>query len=334
MKRTGIIYLVVMLVTLGSVGSCTYDYFVDETNFEIYVPQIEDGSIDNFYVAIHDEHGNHLVTKVFEAPFTQNARLQQGIIRFKLPATLASISCFANFGADLLTEGETLSQSYKGQRPLANETNVYYSSSSEPRAYLSGAQIYPFGHPNTAIQYLADMDATKRIKGRIVCNFIGLPSEITDMHIYYSGDATSYGFDGIFRHGATDRLYAEFATTNYRVDVDNDGIMDTSYPQDIYPSAGMSFQKRNGSYVDAGEEVGLEIVFYTGTTVSGRATFTSADLATVPAANKPVDGYGNPVTNLVLAPQQTITFTFKGFQIFKIELEDWGSIDPGPITPM
>ena len=334
MKRTGIIYLVAIMVLTGFYTSCTYDYFVDETNFEIYVPQIEDGTIDNFYVAIHDEHGNHLVTKFFEAPFTQNERIKQGLIRFKLPPTMASISCFANYSPDLLTEGESLSQSHKGQRPLDSEPNVYYSSFSEPLAYLSGAQIYPINHPSAGIQYLADMDASKRLKGRVVCNFIGMPTDITDLHIYYKGTATSYGFDGIFSHTSSDQLYAEPQTANYRVDVDNDGILDVSYPQAIYPSAGMSFQPRNSSYVDSGDDVELEIIFYSGSTVAGRATFTSADLATVPVANKPVDGYGNPVTSLVLAPQHTITFTFKGFQIFKIELEDWGSIDPGPITPM
>ena len=319
----------ISLLVFGSF-SCTYDYFEDESNFIVYVPQIEDGTIDNFYISIHDSQGNHLVTRKFEAPFDKNELLKQGIIKFKLPRGDASVSCFANYDSNsTITEGLALSSSHKSQLPSASDPDVYISTDTQPRANFMDVLIYPLGHPSAKQHVEVDMDSDKVFKGRIVCRFENLPSEITDLQIYYSGNATQLGFDGIFREFSTsDRLYASPATGPY-----TSGTT-VSYPQDIYPSTGVSFLKRNATYVDSGEEIGLEIYFYSGTQLIGSASFDPADLASMPLANRPVDSNGDPVTDLVLYPQQTITFTFKGFTIFKIELSDWGDIIPGETTPM
>ena len=323
-----IILLLLFFVT--GVYSCTYDYFVDESNFIVYVPQIEDGTIDNFYIAIHDSNGNHMVTRKFEAPFDKNELIKQGLIKFKLPPGAAFISGFANYDANsTITEGLALNSSHKAQQPLASDPDVYVSTNTLPRANFMDAMIYPLGHPSSQLQITVDMDTDKIFKGRVICRFEGLPSNITDLQIYYSGNATQLGFDGIFREFSTsDRLYAEPATGPF-----TSGTV-VSYPQDIYPSTGVSFLKRNATYVDAGEEIGIEIIFYEGTQVVGSASFQPSDLLTIPLANRPIDGNGDPVTNLILYPRQTIIFTFKDFTVIKIELSDWGDIIPGETTPM
>jgi len=322
-------FLVISLLVFGSF-SCTYDYFEDESNFIVYVPQIEDGTIDNFYIAIHDAQGNHLVTRKFEAPFDKNDLLKQGIIRFKLPRGDASVSCFANYDSNsTITEGEALTGSYKSQLPSASDPNVYISTDTQPRANFIDVLIYPLGHPSAKQHVEVDMDTDKIFKGRVICRFEDLPSSVTDLHIFYTGNSTQLGFDGIFREFSTnDRLYAEAATGPYTTG----NII--SYPQYIYPSTGVSFLKRNATYVDSGEEIGVEIIFYNGTDIIGSASFQPSDLAALSPDKRPVDGNGNPVTNLILYPQQTIIFTFKGFTIIKIELEDWGDIIPGETTPM
>ena len=332
----GVLKISSILLIFLAYFSCTYDYFEDETNFELHVPQIVNGEITNFYVAIHKENGDHLVTRRYVYPFDQNERLRQGIIKFKLPRGNVRVTCFANYSDSLLTEGVPFNQSRKEQYAIPGEPDLYRATSSDPLAFLLDTVIFPIGHPQAKIPIVANMDASKKIKGRIICNFIGLPPDVTDLDIFYSGDASRYSFDGIFESSsAHDRFLSSPSTFAHRFDVDGDGLEDVSYVQNIYPSAGVSFQKRNPVYTDNGEEIALEIVFYDSAHYEiGRAGFRSSDIPNIPLANRPVDENGNVLTSLVLYPQHTITFTFKGFQIFKIDLAGWGDIETGPTSPM
>lgn len=79
------------ILLLYSLASCTYDYFVDENNLWIYVPQVKEGTIRDFYIAFHDEAGSHMRSSHIYAPFNKNELTLDGTLRFKLkPGETAS----------------------------------------------------------------------------------------------------------------------------------------------------------------------------------------------------------------------------------------------------
>ena len=87
--------------------SCTYDYFEDENNFKIYIPQLQDGTIDNVLVSIHDASGTHRYTRFIEGPFDPNTIGRDGILRFKLPwGGGYKVSAFANVDETYCDRGQ------------------------------------------------------------------------------------------------------------------------------------------------------------------------------------------------------------------------------------
>lgn len=100
------------LIAFALIG-CTYDYFLDENNFRIYIPQLQTGEIENLTIAIHDSLGKHIVTRNFESPFDNDDLMKKGILRFKLPyGDNFKISCFANYAPDALEIGHPYADSY------------------------------------------------------------------------------------------------------------------------------------------------------------------------------------------------------------------------------
>ncbi len=312
---------------LFTAWACTYDYFEDETNFRLYVPQIENGEIETFYVSFHslDDDGRHVITRKVSAPFDDNELLKQGILKFKLPQGRYDITTFADHAEGSLTEGEHLSASHKGMSVLDADRHAYAASDTRPRAlFLRGTQVFPIGHPSGKEPVEADVDEDCLIKGTIACKFIGLPESVTDIEVTYKGLATRYGFDGYFsRFNDDDTHIHRHVATRTRAPGD------VEISNHIFPSTGLHHDPLNPDPTATGEPVELEIAFYNGSSWMGGAFFTAADFEALPPDERPVDGDENPLTELVLNPRQTITFTFKGFTVVGIELTDWGEIVQG-----
>jgi hypothetical protein len=317
-------------------GSCTYDYFEDETNFRLYVPQIERGEIGRFYVSFHRldgrDAGAHVITREVSAPFDENESLRAGILKFKLPPGRYEISTFADYGDGLITVGEPFASSSKSVAIYDGGSrggNVYTVSDTQPRAlFLRNTQVYPIGHPDSETQVEANIDETCRFKGRIFCRFIDLPETITGVEITYGGLATHYDFDGVFRRFSDeDVIFRNHPLANAWVD--GDAVVSDR----VYPSAGLDHSPQDVTRVGVGEQVALQIAFYNGANRRGTAYFTSADLATItdPGA-LPTDENGDPVTELVLSPRGELYFTFKDFTVISISLEPWDDINTGGVT--
>jgi hypothetical protein len=313
---------------LVATGSCTYDYFEDETNFRLYVPQIERGEISRFYVSFHRmdgrDEGEHVLTREVSAPFDQNETLQQGILKFKLPPGQYEISTFADYDPDMISMGEHLSASRKIVASYGTDPDTYALNNTQPRAlFLRGTTVYPINHPDGQIPVEADIDEECRFKGRILCRFLNLPSSITSAEVTYRGLATRYDFDGVFRRFTDGDALRDShpITTSGNATISN-------Y---IYPSTGVSHGADNG-YIDNGLPIELSIAFYGGSSRVGEASFTSADLATIDPANLPKRN-GIPVTDeLLLYPRDEVEFLFKDWVILGIDLHPWGEINSGGTT--
>jgi hypothetical protein len=315
--------------------SCTYDYFVDETNFRLYVPQIESGEISSLYVSFHEVNGDHAYTRRVYAPFDG---ITNGILKFHILSGQYTITTFADYNENGITDGAHISESYKGATSTEGLDGVYTPASTRaddadgnhPRAlFLRDLTIYPLGHPDGQQAVTADIDEEHRFKGFINYRFVELPANvITRIVTTIKGPATRFGFDGAFeRFAPTDIYRHEVNTAQTRQD--NGDIVFTSH---VYPSTGEVHHDATADAISrahGGEEIELQIEFYNGENLSGRITLTSADIAGLDADKKPVDADGNPVTDLVLRPRQTLSFLFRGFTLIGIKLEPWGPIKQG-----
>lgn len=93
-----IFFLLTISSVLLLIPSCTYDYFEDETNYEVYVPKadkdmrtetygIEDLSIFIYNDVLNKERYSH-------TPFTENARSLSGNFNFRLFPGNYNVYCF------------------------------------------------------------------------------------------------------------------------------------------------------------------------------------------------------------------------------------------------
>lgn len=307
-------------------GSCTFDYFENEINFRIHIPQMEHGEISNFYVAFHATNDRHVITRKVEAPFEQDEFTRQGIMRFKLPPGQYEVSCFADYDRESITEGQDYTSSYKGAQTISRDNSVYRTSQAQTRAlFMHDVTVYPIDHPASQNIVEADINEDCLFKGKISSVFEGLPASvaITNMVVTYKGLATSLGFDGVFKQfSATDTHNYEFITNS----AEGGNLTISNY---IFPSEGVSHIPRDGTRTDNGQSIGMKIDFYNGSSWVGDASFTEDDLAALAPADKPKDENGNPVTDLILYPRENITFIFKGFTLVGITLSDWGDIVSG-----
>lgn len=321
------LYLMIFAMTMTS---CTYDYFEDENNFRLYVPQIERGEIENFHIAFHDASGRHVLTREINAPFNKDELMKQGILRFKLPCgENYTISCFANYDIQASTPGQHYTDSYL-KKTLIDGTNVYYSRTTNPRSFLSTATVYPIGHPEASIARVVNIDEKQCYKGKVTVNFKDLPAIVARVDIYYKGLATKYIFNGTFdRFSPNDRILASFNTADYT----SENIV--SFTDIINPSVGVGqfgameplqpFIPTKAPYVPSGEPVELEMrLFDAMGSDAGSFSFTTDDFQRLKAEDPskvPTAADGSELDHLVLEPQKTIIFTFKGFLVVSVEIK-------------
>lgn len=320
--------------------SCTYDYFEDETNFLVYVPQIKEGTIKNYYIAFHDESGNHILTRTVTLPLdlsdTRNDVVKEGILKFKMNPGNYRITSFADYTPDRLTTGEAFDNSFKGEikcDPAAFHPhdevleNDYEISSTNPRFLMTRATVYPIGHPQGKDPVLIDMNDSTFFKGRVDIDFKGLPSQVATIVVGYRGVGTMLYFSSfVGRYADLDRVLASYPASGGGGTISLSGNL-------LYPSAGC---KTNTKSVPAAEQpLELDVYLYgSNGSMIGIFSFTDEDFRALADSKKPKDGNGNPVTSLVLYPRQTIKFTFQEFMVVSIDLQGWEDTTEGGLTPM
>jgi len=127
-----VFYLLVILFILLFSPSCTYDYFEDETNYEIYVPKADKNlrtetySIEDLSIFIYNER---LVKERYSYnPFTENARSISGNFNFRLYPGTYSVYCFTNVQE---TNFQNLNTYNEARFDLQQYTNGFYKEPSD-----------------------------------------------------------------------------------------------------------------------------------------------------------------------------------------------------------
>lgn len=94
------VLLIGVSAALG-LDSCTYDYFVDETNYKIFVPD----SVGNYRILIYDSAGGRTGSI---KPYSQNPPAKDGLLRFRLPPGKYTVYCYVNTDSLSFTDVDRL----------------------------------------------------------------------------------------------------------------------------------------------------------------------------------------------------------------------------------
>lgn len=304
-----------LILLLCFATSCTNDYFEDENNCWIYVPQIKEGTIQDFYIAFHDANGVHMRTSHIFIPFDKNEKMRDGILRFKLKPGESAISCFAQTAGMGLTEGQPATESSITAPVLPNIEHLY-APSGPLRIIKDQKFVYPIGHPEAKTPQTIDISEDHVYIGTIIHEFKDLPSIITRIDITYTGLATRFEFGGLFDNiTPQDRTQVSYI-------VDRTSRETLSYSDKYFPSSGIGLDGTEYSPVP----LQLDVLFYADNKVVGHFSDEISD---------PTDGDGTTITgDVLLHPRQTLKFTYKGFTVTGISLVDWGDIGQGDVTPL
>ncbi len=91
-------------------ASCTYDYFVDETNYQVFVPEILNRTVGNCRVMVYDESGE-LVSSRYAVAGDDDPRMGAGLFSFRLYPGRYKVYCYTDTDNVLFTEEEHLDRS-------------------------------------------------------------------------------------------------------------------------------------------------------------------------------------------------------------------------------
>ena len=226
-----------LCLVILAVVSCTYDYFEDENNFKIYIPQIPEGSVDNVLVAIHDASGNHTVTRFIRGPFDPNTIGKDGILRFKLPGGRGyRVSAFANVGEGSFDVGHAHQDSYIAE-PLPGNSGKTHTPGSDFRVVLQDdITSYPLGHPLAGIPDTVNLAKDSVYKASVLCDFHGLPAAVARIDITYKGVGTHMRYDGTYARPTDGHVRSSHA-------VNAAGSVISTGPDYIFPSTGTHYME-------------------------------------------------------------------------------------------
>ena len=337
------------LLLLYSLASCTYDYFVDENNCWISVPQIQNSSIQDFYIAFHDELGGHMRSSHIYAPFDKNGLMQDGSLRFKLKIGETRVTCFAQTGSMPVSEGLPYAESYLSAQPVKGTEHTFSpfpagagpdtqgksaasanTAPDQPRFLKSRLTIYPIGHPDAKKVHTIDINEKQTYNGEIVNVFKDIAGlRITRIEVRCSGLATRLSFDGRFSSFTPQ----DIVQASYDLPASGQSGADYKFGESYFPSSGYDVNTPDAPD-DMFTPLKVDTYFYKGNEVIGWFSFDSGH-PNGGGIDPPVDENGNPITGPVyLKPGTRLTFTYEGFTIVSIKLSEWGNIDPGGTTPM
>jgi hypothetical protein len=114
MKKKNKRFLVVFLsgvLFACLIVSCTYDYFVDETNYKVFVPEVAAGTVSDCYVAVYDEAGT-LVRSRRAGTSNDDPRVKAGLFSFRLPPGKYTAHCYADVKEMQLEEAASRDEAF------------------------------------------------------------------------------------------------------------------------------------------------------------------------------------------------------------------------------
>ena len=110
-KKRLLIILYTYVVVLSMFTACTYDYFEDETNYLVFVPEVLDRTVSDCRIMVYDQAGTLVGTRYGTSPWEQDARMRIGQFCFRLPPGDYKVYCYTNTDSLSFVEPESLETS-------------------------------------------------------------------------------------------------------------------------------------------------------------------------------------------------------------------------------
>ena len=110
-KKRLLIVLCTYVAVFLSFTACTYDYFEDETNYLVFVPEVLDRTVSDCRIMVYDQAGTLVGTRYGASPWDQDARMRIGQFCFRLPPGDYRVYCYTNTDSLSFVEPESLETS-------------------------------------------------------------------------------------------------------------------------------------------------------------------------------------------------------------------------------
>lgn len=170
-KNRLLIVVFTSVAVILSFISCM-DYFEDETNYLVFVPEVLDKTVSDCRVMVYDETGTLVGSRYASSPWDNDPRMAIGQFCFRLPPGEYKVYCYTNTDSlsfvdfeSLETSAFKLKESVWAALGYAQPSDVFYQKLT-PRIIQPG-YLY------------TDTVRTERYAGRITVRFEDFPGDVS-----------------------------------------------------------------------------------------------------------------------------------------------------------
>lgn len=141
-KNRLLIVLFTGVAVLLSLASCTYDYFEDETNYQVFVPEVLNKTVSDCRVLVYNDAGTLVGARYATSPWDKDPRMEAGLFSFRLTPGEYKVYCYTNTDSLTFVDGQHLDasafilKSSSTDRTDMYSLRIYYSRSSYPQLYI------------------------------------------------------------------------------------------------------------------------------------------------------------------------------------------------------
>lgn len=171
-KNRLLIVLFTGVAVLLSLASCTYDYFEDETNYQVFVPEVLNKTVSDCRVLVYNDAGTLVGARYATSPWDKDPRMEAGLFSFRLTPGEYKVYCYTNTDSLTFVDGQHLDAS----------AFILKSSSTGPNRYVQPSDILfqkfvpAIVHPGIL---QTDTAALERYTGRITVRFKKFPGNVS-----------------------------------------------------------------------------------------------------------------------------------------------------------
>lgn len=172
-KNRLLIVLFTTVTVILSFISCM-DYFEDETNYLVFVPQVLDKTVSDCRVMVYDDTGTLVGSRYASSPWDKDPRMAIGQFCFRLPPGEYKVYCYTNTDSlsfvdceSLETSAFKLKESAFGGQGYAQPSDVFYQKLAS--------------HVVHAGYLYTDTVRTERYAGRITVRFEDFPGDVSQI---------------------------------------------------------------------------------------------------------------------------------------------------------
>jgi len=172
MKTNSLLTLLLAGTTALLPVSCTYDYFEDETDYQVFVPEVQDRSVGDCRVLVYDAGGTLVGMRHAVSPYTGDPRTGAGLFSFRLPPGEYRVYCYAN----------TDSFRFEGRERLDTSAFLLNRHPAAQDAYAAPSDLlFQSFLPSIAAPGLLQTDTARleRYTGRVTVRFRHFPGDVS-----------------------------------------------------------------------------------------------------------------------------------------------------------